>query len=140
LFFEKCYLNTLKYYICATIGGLAHLARVLAWQARGDRFESGILHKDPNKVWVFFICILMFYTYIIYSKTINKFYVGSCQDVQDRLRDHLNGKSKYTKQVKDWELKYFESYSSRSEAYQREMKIKKMKSRKYIESLIENKN
>ncbi|WP_367772392.1 GIY-YIG nuclease family protein [Flavobacterium sp. WC2421] len=82
----------------------------------------------------------MFYTYIIYSKTINKFYVGSCQDVQDRLRDHLNGKSKYTKQVKDWELKYFESYSSRSEAYQREMKIKKMKSRKYIESLIENKN
>lgn len=30
-------------------GGLAHLARVLAWQARGDRFESGILHsKKPQ--------------------------------------------------------------------------------------------
>jgi hypothetical protein len=27
------------------IGGLAHLARALAWQARGDRFESGILHN-----------------------------------------------------------------------------------------------
>ena len=27
-------------------GGLAHLARALAWQARGDRFESGILHKN----------------------------------------------------------------------------------------------
>ena len=26
------------------IRGLAHLARALAWQARGDRFESDILH------------------------------------------------------------------------------------------------
>ena len=25
-------------------GGLAQLARVLAWQARGHRFESDILH------------------------------------------------------------------------------------------------
>lgn len=29
-------------------GGLAHLARALAWQARGDRFESGILHQKGN--------------------------------------------------------------------------------------------
>ncbi len=27
-------------------GGLAHLARALAWHARGDRFESDILHKE----------------------------------------------------------------------------------------------
>ncbi len=32
-------------YICETNGGLAHLARALAWQARGGRFESDILHK-----------------------------------------------------------------------------------------------
>ncbi|WP_269241340.1 GIY-YIG nuclease family protein [Flavobacterium limnophilum] len=82
----------------------------------------------------------MFYTYIIYSKAIDKYYVGSCQDIQERLEDHLNSRSKYTKQAKDWELKYFETYSSRSEAYQREMQIKKMKSRKYIENLIGNKS
>ena len=82
----------------------------------------------------------MYYTYIIYSKTIDKYYVGSCQDVQERLKDHLNSRSKYTKRTKDWELKYFETSSSRSDAYQREIQIKKMKSRKYIESLIENKN
>jgi len=35
-------------------------------------------------------------------------------------------------------LKYSESFFSRSEAYQREMQIKKMKSRTYIEKLIEN--
>ena len=31
-------------YLRTRFGGLAHLARALAWQARGDRFESGILH------------------------------------------------------------------------------------------------
>ena len=77
---------------------------------------------------------------IIYSKIIDKYYIGSCQDVRERLQDHLNSRSKYTKQAKDWELKYFERFSSRSEAYQREMQIKKMKSRKYIERLIEKKN
>ena len=39
-------------------GGLAHLARALAWQARGDRFESGILHNNKtqmskNKIFAF---------------------------------------------------------------------------------------
>lgn len=82
----------------------------------------------------------MFYIYIIYSKTIDKYYVGSCQNIQERLNDHLNSRSKYTKIAKDWELKYFETFLSRSEAYQREMQIKKMKSRKYIESLIESKS
>lgn len=82
----------------------------------------------------------MFYTYIIYSAAINKYYVGSCQDVQQRLQDHLNSRSKYTKVAKDWELKYFETFQTRSEATQRELQIKKMKSRKYIENLIETKD
>ena len=33
-------------YIYKKFGGLAHLARALAWQARGNRFDSGILHKQ----------------------------------------------------------------------------------------------
>lgn len=123
------------------------MARVLAWQARGDRFESGILHKYFYKntqivkttVWVFLFIIPMFYTYILYSNTINKYYVGSCQDIEQRLQDHLNSRSKYTKVAKDWELKYFETFLTRSEACQRELEIKKMKSRKYIENLIKTK-
>ena len=31
-------------YLCTRIGGLAQLARALAWHARGHRFESDILH------------------------------------------------------------------------------------------------
>ncbi|MFN3752571.1 GIY-YIG nuclease family protein [Flavobacterium sp.] len=78
----------------------------------------------------------MTYNYIIFSKSLNKYYVGSCQNIDERLDDHLNSRSKYTKSAKDWEFKYSEVFSSRSEAYQREMRIKKMKSRIYIENLI----
>lgn len=81
----------------------------------------------------------MFYTYILYSKILNKYYIGSCQNIEQRLEDHLNGRSKFTKVVKDWELKYSETFPSRSEACKRELQVKKMKSRKYIEALIETK-
>jgi len=78
----------------------------------------------------------MYFVYILYSPTANKYYVGSCQDIQQRLKDHHNSRSKFTKIVKDWELKYTEKYATRSEAYKREMEIKKKKSRIYIEKLI----
>jgi hypothetical protein len=38
-----------RQWVQATIkfGGLAQLARALAWHARGHRFDSGILHTSP---------------------------------------------------------------------------------------------
>ncbi|TDE00130.1 GIY-YIG nuclease family protein, partial [Flavobacterium sandaracinum] len=42
--------------------------------------------------------------------------------------------------AKDWALVYFEIFDSRSLAVQREMEIKKKKSRKYIEYLISKKS
>ena len=82
----------------------------------------------------------MFYVYIIYSKTADKYYVGSCQSIEQRMNDHLNSRSKYTKMSKDWELKYYEEFETRSEANHREMQIKKMKSRIYIEKLLNDKS
>ncbi|TDD78425.1 GIY-YIG nuclease family protein [Flavobacterium caseinilyticum] len=78
----------------------------------------------------------MFYTYIIFSNTLDKYYTGSCENIENRLNDHLNSRSAYTKVAKDWIMVYFESFDSRSLAVQREMEIKKKKSRKYIEYLI----
>lgn len=49
LYFEICFLENLYAIFATKFGGLAHLARVLAWQARGDRFESDILHKKTVK-------------------------------------------------------------------------------------------
>ena len=84
----------------------------------------------------FFIYKLMFYVYIIYSQASDKYYVGSCENIEKRLSDHLNSRSNYTKMAKDWELKHSEEFLSRAEAVCRELQIKNKKSRKYIEFLI----
>ena len=36
-------------------GGLAQLARALAWHARGHRFEPDILHKESESVTIRFL-------------------------------------------------------------------------------------
>ena len=79
-----------------------------------------------------------FYIYILHSKSRDKYYVGSCDDLEKRLADHNAGRSKYTRTGKPWQLKYHETYESRSEARRREMEIKKRKSRKYLEYLIQS--
>ena len=53
-------------YICNAIGGLAHLARARHWQCRGDRFESGNLHKkaSANADAIFFVEIISVFYYV----------------------------------------------------------------------------
>ena len=40
-------------YICNPFGGLAQLARALAWHARGRRFDPDTLHNPISKRWDF---------------------------------------------------------------------------------------
>ncbi|MBL7683226.1 MAG: GIY-YIG nuclease family protein [Flavipsychrobacter sp.] len=79
-----------------------------------------------------------FHVYILFSNAANKYYVGSCEDMTTRLAQHNNGRNKSTKAGCPWELRKIESYNTRSEAMQREAFIKKMKSRKFIELVINN--
>ncbi len=78
----------------------------------------------------------MFYLYIIFSKKLDKFYIGHSENIISRLSQHNSGFSKFTSKAFDWELKYFEEFDSRNLAFNREMEIKRKKSRKYIEWLI----
>ena len=55
-----------------------------------------------------------------------------------RLLRHNGGRSKYTKAGLPWELVYAEYFLTRGEAVKREKAIKRRKSRKYIESLIQS--
>ena len=79
-----------------------------------------------------------FTVYILYSKTIDQFYIGHTENLNDRLFRHNNSVSKATKKAKDWILVYQEYFDTRGEAYKKEMEIKKKKSRKYIEQLLVN--
>ena len=76
-----------------------------------------------------------FSVYIIYSKTIDQYYVGHSADLTNRLFRHNNSGSKATKKAKDWKIVYTENYETRAEASRRESEIKKKKSRNYIEKL-----
>jgi putative endonuclease len=78
----------------------------------------------------------MFAVYIIFSATIDQYYIGHTQNLQDRLFRHNNSGSKATKQAIDWTLMYTRQFESRSEAMRHEIEIKSRKSRKFIESLI----
>ena len=75
-------------------------------------------------------------TYILYSEKLNKYYVGSTTDIQRRLEEHNRGKEKFTSTGVPWKLVYEEIFQELKQARQRELHIKKMKSRKYIETLI----
>lgn len=79
----------------------------------------------------------MVYTvYILYSPSIDQFYIGHTSDLTDRLFRHNNAGSKATKKTNDWIVQYTEDFSTKAKAVTREMEIKKKKSRKYIEWLI----
>ena len=77
------------------------------------------------------------FVYILYSETSDRYYVGSCCDIDQRLERHNAGATKSTKPYRPWVVAYSEEFDANQDARKRESQIKKMKSRKYIESLIE---
>ncbi|MBL7898405.1 MAG: GIY-YIG nuclease family protein [Crocinitomicaceae bacterium] len=80
----------------------------------------------------------MYITYILYSKSKNKYYIGSTGDeLQERMRRHNTKHHGFTGGVGDWELVYEECFDSVQESRGREQQIKKWKSRKMIEKLVD---
>ena len=79
---------------------------------------------------------MSFVVYIIYSSSLDQYYVGHSQNLDNRLFRHNNSGSKYTKKAGDWKLVYSEELTTKAESTRREMEIKKKKSRKYIQWLI----
>jgi len=78
----------------------------------------------------------MFLVCILYSESIDFYYIGSTDNFVDRLIRHNSGRSIYTKREIPWIVLYQKDYETKSEAYLAELFIKSQKSRKYIENLI----
>ena len=76
-------------------------------------------------------------TYILFSESLNKFYIGSTADsIEERIRRHNSNHSGFTGRTNDWHLVYKEEFADKSKALKREKEIKGWKSRKRIEILI----
>jgi putative endonuclease len=78
----------------------------------------------------------MYFVYIIYSKKLDRYYVGYSENLVKRLSEHNTGMSTYTSKAHDWELKYQLPFKSREDAMKEEKRIKAKKSRRYLEWLI----
>lgn len=80
----------------------------------------------------------MHYLYIIYSRKADRYYIGETTDVHQRLIKHNQHyfSGSFTNIAEDWELKLSYEIKEREEALYLEKFIKRMKSRKFIEKII----
>ncbi|MFB6318393.1 GIY-YIG nuclease family protein [Saccharicrinis sp. FJH54] len=79
---------------------------------------------------------MSYYVYILKSEVKDRYYIGSCSDVEKRLERHNAGATPSTKPYRPWQVVYIEEYLSKTESLKREKYIKRMKSKTYIELLI----
>ena len=79
----------------------------------------------------------MYYTYILYSTQCDRYYIGFTSDTSKRLERHNSGMVNSTRNCIPYLMLKFKSYATAEEARKEEMRIKKMKSRKYIKKLLE---
>jgi putative endonuclease len=78
-----------------------------------------------------------FKVYILYSKKIDRYYVGISSNLEWRLQQHNRGLSPYTRGKGPWEIVYSKEFPSRSAAQVREKEIKNWKSRELMNKNLE---
>jgi putative endonuclease len=77
-----------------------------------------------------------FFVYILFSPSLDKFYIGHTNNLDRRFYEHNLGHEKFTRSGVPWEMVYFQKFDSKSDACREELRIKKRKSKKYILQLI----
>jgi putative endonuclease len=78
----------------------------------------------------------MFFTYILYSVSLNKYYIGSTSNINERIKRHNTNHKGFTGRTPDWIIKWSEQHMSKEDAGKRERQIKAWKSKRMIEQLI----
>src|SRR5947208_1973133 len=90
-------------------------------------------HRKTRWLFLGIFQMPMFKVYILFSKKLDKFYVGFTGDqIAERIRKHNTNHSGFTGKIGDWELVHLEEFNSKEEAMAREKQIKSGKSRKMI--------
>lgn len=79
---------------------------------------------------------MTYFTYIIYSTMLDRYYIGSSKYLETRVCEHNEGKTRWTAKAKDWRLVYTKQFSDKNLALAREKQLKRWKNRLRIEQLI----
>lgn len=75
------------------------------------------------------------YVYILKDKD-GKFYVGSTDNLERRLKQHKNGHTQTTRNMDNFEIVLKQEYDSLNLARKIELKIKKLKRKDYVEKMV----
>ena len=78
----------------------------------------------------------MFYVYILYSEKCDRYYVGFSHDVNARIERHNRGVVKASRNCRPYIICKSKVFGTAQEARAEELRIKKQKSRLYIESMV----
>ena len=81
----------------------------------------------------------MYFTYILQSIKTGRYYIGSCDNVMVRFKQHNSGQVESTAPYRPYLIKRVERFKTRVEARQREKFLKSKKSKRIIEIVINSK-
>jgi putative endonuclease len=77
--------------------------------------------------------IVVWFVYVLWSEKLRKRYVGSTEDVAERLRDHNSGRTPFTRRGVPWTLIHSEAFETLVEARRRERFLKSGVGRKWLD-------
>ncbi len=80
---------------------------------------------------------MSFFVYILYSHSIDKYYVGKTQHLERRIEFHNSESNRiWTRRGRPWELRAVINCETAEQSAKTELFIKKQKSRRFIEKII----
>lgn len=81
----------------------------------------------------------MFSVYVLWSDSLEKRYIGSTQDLKQRIKEHNSGMSKFTKGGIPCVLLHSENFETRTLALKRESFLKSGAGRKWLDGFLSSK-
>ncbi len=78
----------------------------------------------------------MWYVYVLKSKNIGKWYIGSTNNLKKRILKHNSGKNKSTKHGVPWKIIYCEVSLNQKDTRAREKYLKSGTGRRYLKNRL----
>jgi putative endonuclease len=79
----------------------------------------------------------MYYVYLLCSNTkSDQLYIGYTEDLENRLKKHNAGEVQSTKPYRPWGLIYYEAFTNKKDAKQRERYLKTTKGRRTLRLML----
>jgi putative endonuclease len=77
----------------------------------------------------------MFFAYILQSEKTKRYYVGSTDNLGNRLKEHNSGETVSSRRGIPWKIVHTEQFRTRSEAIRKEKQIKARGAQRYLNDL-----